>query len=275
MKRKDIPIDEPGTALVTGASSGIGYELAKCFAEAGHDLILVSRSQSDLRAVADDLAEAYGVTATPIAKDLSRRGAADELFEEVQGLGLEVDYLVNDAGLGVYGKFAGTELADEINIIELNVIAAVALTKLFLQPMIARGRGRILQVASMVSKNPAPYAAVYSATKAFIYNFSEAVAQELDGTGVTMTALRPGATATAFFHKAHAEDMRLVREGKLGPADAVAREGFEALMRGDTEVVAGLANKIQDKVANMLPDSVKAKVAKRQHEPKHEAEEAE
>jgi len=264
-----------GTALITGASSGIGYEIAKCFAEDGHNVILVARSQSELRAIADDFEARYGVQAMPVAKDLFTRGAAQELYQEIREAGITVNYLVNDAGQGVYGKFAETNLEEELDIIQLNCVALVVLTKLFLRDMLARNEGRILQLASIVSKSPAPYAAIYSATKAFIYNFSHAVAEEIADTNVTMTALRPGATDTDFFRKAHMEDAKIVQDGKLGPADKVARDGYEALMRGDREVVSGIPNKIQDLIGNVMPEKMITKQAKKMHQPKHEEEEAE
>jgi len=264
-----------GTALITGASSGIGYEIAKCFAEEGHNLILVARSQSELRAIADDFEARYGVQAMPIAKDLFARGAAEELYQEIKEAGITVNFLVNDAGQGVYGKFAETDLTQELDIIQLNVVSLVVLTKLFLRDMLKRNEGRILQLASIVSREPAPYAAVYSGTKAFIYNFSHSISEEIANTNVTMTALRPGATDTDFFRKAKMEDATIVQEGKLGPADKVARDGYEALMRGDREVVSGIPNKIQDLIGNVLPEKTVAKRSKKMHQPKHEEEEAE
>jgi uncharacterized protein len=256
-----------GTALITGASSGIGYELARCFAEEGHNVILVSRNQGELRAIADDFEATYGIQAMPLAKDLFNCGAPQEIYDEIQQARIRVDFLVNDAGQGVYGKFAETSLEKELDTIQLNVVALTVLTKLFLKDMLKRNEGRILQVASLVSRAPTPYAAVYSATKGFVYNLAVAISSELEGTNVTMTTLRPGATATAFFNKAHAEEMRLIKEGKLGPADKVARDGYEALMRGDTVVVSGLPNKIQAALAEVLPEKVLTKRTKKMHEP--------
>jgi len=258
------------TALITGASSGIGFELARCFARDGHDVVLVSRSESDLKKIARDFELEFGVRATVIAKDLFEENSARQLYDDVRSRGIVVNYLVNDAGQGVYGKFAETDLEKELAIVHLNVCSLLVLTKLFLNDMLARNEGRILQLASVVSKTPAPYSAVYSGTKAFIYNFTQAVISELEGTNVTMTALRPGATATNFFDKAHMHEARIVREGKLGPADKVARDGYEALMRGDTTVISGLPNKIQDKVANVLPEKMVTKRAKKMHQPEEE-----
>jgi uncharacterized protein len=167
------------TALITGASSGIGYELAKCFAEDGCHLVLVSRSEDELKRIAEDFTLQYGVRVDVIAKDLSDHRAAQEVYSEVKARGIQVDYLVNDAGQGVYGKFAETDPDTELGIIHLNVCSLVVLTKLFLRDMLSRNEGRILQLASVVSKTPAPWSAVYGGTKAFVYNFTQAVIANL------------------------------------------------------------------------------------------------
>lgn len=262
-----MPINTGKTALVTGASSGIGYELAKCFVADGHNVVLVARSTSELEEIARLFGECYGVAATPIAKDLFDPKAPRELYDEVKARGITVDFLVNDAGQGVYGRFHETDLEQELKIIQLNVCALVALTKLFLRDMVARGEGRILQLASLESKAPAPYEAVYSGTKAFIYNFTEAVNEELEGGKVTLTAMRPGATATDFFRKAHAERMKLVQEGRLARADRVAREGYKAMMAGKDHVVTGLANRLADAIGNLIPDRVVTRRMRRAHQP--------
>ncbi len=255
------------TALITGASSGIGLELAKCFAEDGHNLVLVSRSEDELNKIARDLEKQYGIQATVIAKDLFNRDAARELYEDIRRRGVQVDFLVNDAGQGVYGKFFETDLDRELAIIDLNVCSLVVLTKLFLKDMLARNEGRILQLASVVSKTPAPYSAVYSGTKAFIYNFTQAVIAELEGTNVTMTALRPGATDTDFFRKEDAENMRAVQEGDLASPEKVARDGYYAMMHGRSSIVSGLKNKVKDQLGDLMPDTLRAKQSKKEHEP--------
>jgi short-subunit dehydrogenase len=255
------------TALVTGASSGIGYEIARLFAENGHDLVLVARSGDQLQRIAQDFSR-YGIDTKVIVKDLFEPSAAYEIHEEVSRAGIVVNYLVNDAGQGVYGKFAETDLEQELRIIQLNINALVVLTKLFLRDMVARNEGRILQLASMVSKAPAPWSAVYGGTKAFVYNFTQALVQELKDTEVTVTALRPGGTDTDFFRKEGGEEAAIVQEGKLGPADKVARDGYEALMQGRPAVVSGIPNKLMDKAASLLPDSVAAKQMEKMHEPK-------
>jgi uncharacterized protein len=167
----------------------------------------------------------------------------------------------------VYGKFAETDLDKELAIIQLNVSSLVTLTKLFLRDMLHRNEGRILQLASVVSKTPAPWSAVYGGTKAFVYSFSQAVASELEGTKVTMTALRPGPTETDFFRKEGAESMKVFQEGDLSPADKVARDGYEAMLSGQVSVVSGLKNKVMDKIGDLMPDTVRTKQSKKQHEP--------
>jgi short-subunit dehydrogenase len=255
------------TALVTGASSGIGLELAKCFAKDGHNLVLVSRSENELNEIARKLESQYGIQVTVIARDLFNSAAARDVYEEVRRRGIVVNFLVNNAGQGVYGKFAETNLDKELAIIDLNIGSLVVLTKLFLMEMLARNEGRILQLGSVVSKTPAPYSAVYSGTKAFIYNFSEAVIAELDGTNVTMTILRPGATDTDFFRKEGAENMRAVQEGGLASPEGVARDGYDAMMHGRSSIVSGLINKIKDQVGDLMPETLRAKQAKKEHEP--------
>jgi len=213
-------------ALVTGAGSGIGYELAKCFAEDGCHLVLVSGSEGELQDIATDFRIHYGVRVEAIGKDLYQPNAARELHSEVRTKGIKVNYLVNDAGPGFYGNLVETELDRELAIIQLNVCSVVVLTKLFLEDMIARNQGRILQVASALNRSPVPYSAVYGGTKAFVQYFSQAMAGELEGTNVTMTALRPG------------------QEGESASPDAVARGGYEAMLRGTDAVVTGFRKRL-------------------------------
>ncbi len=258
-------------ALVTGATSGIGYELAKTLAEKGHNLVVVSRSKEELEVISESFSRQYGVKVLPIVKDLFEPGAAEELYNELKAKGLVVNILINDAGQGVYGKFAETDLQEELDIIQLNVISLVVLTKLFLKDMVARGDGKILQLASIVSKMPSPLMAVYAGTKAFVYNFSQSLINELKDTGVTLTALLPGATDTDFFHKAGAEDMRLYQDGELADPTDVAHDGFEALMSGESKVISGMKNKMQAAMANVTPDEVLAERMRKMNEDKDEA----
>src|SRR4051812_44492249 len=243
------------TALVTGATSGIGYEIAKILAEKGYNLVIVARSEGDLQEIASRFQSLSGCKVIPIAKDLFDPGAAEELYNEVKAKGITVNILVNDAGQGVYGKFAETNLQEELDIIQLNISSLVVLTKLFLRDMVARGEGKILQLASMVSKISSPLMAVYAGTKAFVYNFSMSLVNELKDTGVTITALQPGATDTDFFNKAGAENSEIVQDDNLADPADVAKDGYEALMAGEPKVVSGIKNKVQSVVSNLVPDT--------------------
>jgi hypothetical protein len=246
------------TALITGATDGIGRELANCFAKDGYDLILVSRTQEDLDAVAQELSTQYGISAEGIVADLMEPGAAFDLYEDVKLMGRQVDVLVNNAGQGVWGAFTGTELRDELNIIELNITSLVVLTKLFLKEMVARDSGKILQLASVSSKSPTPYLSVYAGTKAFIYIFTQSVINELKDSNVTMTALLPGPTDTDFFNKAGADQTVAYQESAMADPADVARDGYEALQSGESRVISGLKNKIETMLGNVMPDQAVA-----------------
>ncbi|WP_207496673.1 SDR family NAD(P)-dependent oxidoreductase [Aridibaculum aurantiacum] len=246
---------EKQTALITGASSGFGYEFAKLFAKDGYDVILVSRNGEKLQDVAQEIKMQYNVRAIVIEKDLAEPGAAVELYHEVQKQHTQVDVLVNNAGVGEHGFFTDTDMDKELFIINLNVIALMQLTKLFLQDMVARDSGKILQLASTASLAPLPLMAVYSGTKAFVYSFSQALINELKDTNVTMTVLLPGASDTDFFHKAHAEDTVIYNDTSLSDPADVAKDGYEALMKGKDKIVSGLKNKVQAAMTNVVPDS--------------------
>lgn len=255
-------------ALITGATSGIGYELAKIFAANNYNLIIAARTDTELEKVALELIELYGVRVLPIPIDLARRDAPFELYAEVNNRGLQVDVLVNDAAQGIYGKFADTDIEKELDILQLNVGAYLVLTKLFLREMLARGNGKILNVASIAGKFPGPYQSVYHGTKAFIHSFTEAIRAEIEGSGVTITSLLPGATATDFFRKANMEASKILDHQLADPAE-VARDGFEALMAGDDMVISGFKNKAQVAASNLTPDHLLAKGVLRQQEPRH------
>jgi len=244
-------------ALITGATSGIGYELAKLFAKDGFNLILVARDESELIKTAQLLGQ-EGIEVATISKDLFDPNAALEVYKEVSAKGFQVDVLVNDAGQGVYGKFIETDLARELNIIQLNISSLVVLTKLFVQEMVARKAGKILNLASIAGKTPGPYQAVYHGTKAFVHSFNEAVRTEIQDTGVTLTSLLPGATDTDFFNKADMLDSKVVREGELADPAQVAKDGYEALMKGKDMVVSGFKNKVQVALGNITPDHLQA-----------------
>lgn len=247
-----------GCALITGASNGIGYELARLFAADGYHLVIVARDNDELEKTSRELSIQYGVNVTPIAIDLFDRNNAQQLFQMVQEKGIAVDVLVNNAGQGVYGKFQDTELERELNIMDLNMGSLVVLTKLFLKPMLERGNGKILNLASIASKLPGPWQAVYHGTKAFVLSFSEAIRSELEGTGITVTALMPGATDTDFFNKAGMQESKMVQETELADPAKAAADGYKALMNGTDKVVSGLKNKAQVAMSNMMPDSAVA-----------------
>jgi short-subunit dehydrogenase len=255
------------TALITGGTSGIGRELAKCFAQDHYNLVLVARSQDELTQTAAELQQQYGVQVTTIAKDLFQRDAPFEVYTEIKGQGLQIDALVNDAGQGQYGQFTTTDIQRELDIIQLNIGAYVTFTKLYLQEMVARHDGKILQVSSLGAEIPGPLQAVYHGTKAFVTSFTEAVREETKESGVTITILEPGVTDTDFFRKADMERAKLVAEGpRANPAD-VAKDGYDALMAGKDKVISGFMNKVQAAISNVLPDSTVAGILHKQAEP--------
>ncbi|WP_285009723.1 SDR family NAD(P)-dependent oxidoreductase [Pedobacter faecalis] len=254
-------------ALVTGATSGIGYELAKLFAADGYNLVIVSRDQQELDRKAEEF-RAQGVQVHAIAADLFNRDESFAVHEKVKSMGIHIDVLVNDAGQGVYGLFQDNELARELDIIELNVSSLVILTKLFLKDMLQKDAGKILNVASIASKVPGPWQAVYHGTKAFVLSFSEGIREELKETGITVTALLPGVTDTDFFNKADMQSSTIVqdKDAMSDPAD-VAKDGYEALMSGKDKVTSGLKNKIQVAMSNVLSDSAAAHNMHQQQKP--------
>ena len=255
-------------ALVTGATSGIGYELAKLCAQDGYNLIPVGRSGDELQRIQQDFTQQYGIKVVPMEKDLFDPNAAIDIHQEVKQQGLEVEILINDAGQGVYGLFLESDIDRQLQIIQLNISSLTVLTYLFAKDMVQRGHGRILQLASIVSEVPAPYQAVYGGTKAFVLSFTEALISELKDTGVTVTALQPGATDTDFFNKAGAQDSKLVEDkSSLADAAKVAKDGYKAMMRGDDKEVSGLKNKLQSVMSNVMPDTMLADNMKKQSEP--------
>jgi hypothetical protein len=254
-------------ALVTGATSGIGLELVKLFAKDGYDLIVVARSEEDLKRISTDLSLDHTTSVTVIPMDLFEPNAAFELYDIVTSKGLQVDILVNNAGQGEYGEFADTDIRRELDIIQLNICSLVVLTKLFLRDMLQRGAGKILNLSSVASKVPGPWQSVYHGTKAFVQSFTEAVRAEVKDSGVTITALLPGATETDFFNKAGMEEAKTIKGKKLADAADVAKDGYEALMKGDDMVVSGFKNKMQVAMGNMLPDETVANMVDKQQAP--------
>lgn len=241
------------TALVTGASSGIGLELARVLASAGHDLVLVARSADRLDRVARDLGDQTGVRVESRACDLSVPAAARALWQELVDAGVVVSTLVNNAGVGLHGEFAAQDLDAIEGLVALNVTALTTLTRLALPGMVSRRMGRILNVASLAAYQPAgPREAVYYASKAFVLSFSKALARELRGSGVTVTTLCPGPTKTSFDTTAGATEAGLYKWVPLMSASAVARAGYRGMMRGSSVVIPGVLTKVLA-VAGELP----------------------
>ncbi|MBC3785815.1 SDR family NAD(P)-dependent oxidoreductase [Spirosoma utsteinense] len=261
------------TVLITGASSGIGRELTRLFAKDGYSLVLVGRDEETLQQHASNFYNQYGTQTTILSKDLSDPKAPDEIYAETAEKGLVIDVLVNDAGFGTYGKFAtDTDLQTELDVVQVNAVALMHLTKLFVKDMVSRNDGKILMLGSEVSVIPNPMMAVYGASKAFIKSFSEGIRNELKGTNVTVTVLMPGATNTNFFKVAGAADVKGADPNKTADPAAVAKEGYEALMSGKDHVVAGWMNKARVAISHLLPDPLLAAQTRRDMTPKEEAD---
>ena len=251
-------------AVVTGASSGIGYELARQFAANGYDLVIVAEDSGVLDAATR--LKVSGAAVDPVQADLAAPEGIERFYESIKDRA--IDCIALNAGVGVGGDFArDTSLFEELNMINLNVTGVVHLTKLVVPGMIKRGHGRILFTASIASVMPSPYLAVYGGTKAFILSFAEALRNELKDTGVTVTALMPGPTATNFFDRAHMESTRAATDEKDDPAD-VAEQGFKALMQGKDHIVAGSVKvKMQGLMAELTPEAMKAEQSRKSLKP--------
>jgi short-subunit dehydrogenase len=247
---------ERTTALITGASSGIGLDLARLFARDRRDVVLVARSESKLREIAAELERDHGITADVMAADLTKPDAPKQLFANIVAQGIVVDTLVNNAGYGLTGPFIANDLSVELGMIQLNVVALTHLTKLALPSMIARGSGRILNVASTASFQPGPLMAVYYATKAYVLSFSEAIADELRNSGVTVTTLCPGPTDTGFANVSKMTRSRLFTMSKPMRSEEVARIGYDAMKKGKGLVIAGTRNKLLVQSTRVTPRRV-------------------
>jgi uncharacterized protein len=252
-------------AVVTGASSGIGLELARQFAKHGFDLLIVSDSPKIVDA--SSVLQSYNVSISDAKIDLAKPAGVEELYGVIRNSGRPVDAIALNAGVGSGGDFVReTALDADLNVIDLNVRSTVHLAKLVLKDMVQRGHGRVLFTSSIAATMPGTFNAVYNASKAFVQSFVQAVRNELKDTGVTITALMPGATDTNFFHRAGMDDTKIGASDKDDPAD-VAKTGFDALMAGDDHVVAGsFKNKIQATMARVLPDTVTAEMHRKQAE---------
>lgn len=253
-------------AVVTGASNGIGYELAKQFAQNGFDLLITATGPSINEAA--QAFEALGAKVETVQADLATYDGVETLYSKIKETGKPVDAIAINAGVGVGGEFSHeTNLKDELNLINLNVVSSVHLAKRVVKDMVEQGRGRVLFTSSIAALMPGPFEAVYAASKAFIHSFSEGLRNELKARGVTVTSLMPGPTDTDFFHRAGMDDTQAGASQKDDPAE-VAKQGFEALMSGKDSVVAGsLKTKIQGAVGKAMPDTLAAKQHRQLTEP--------
>jgi short-subunit dehydrogenase len=247
-------------ALITGASSGIGYELAKLLAADRFNLVLVARREIKLRQFAEELRARHGIAVKVLAKDLSSTTAAKEIFEELHDTPISI--LVNNAGFGWYGAFAKEELKNSLDMMHVNMDALVELTRWFLPQMLARREGRILNVASTAAFQPGPFSAVYYATKAFDFSFSCALTEELSDTGITVTTLCPGGTHTEFHVRAGGK-LPVSRLFPIMEAKEAAEAGYRGLMQGRQIVIPGAMNQITSTFAKCMPTRFVAKVVRK------------
>jgi short-subunit dehydrogenase len=250
------------TALVTGGSGGIGLEIAKVLARKGFDLLLVARTRDTLEAAAGQLEGKFDIKAHVFAADLRRREAPEQIFDFLHNENIPIEILVNNAGFGLGGEFSETELQRELEMIQVNIAALTHLTKLFLPPMVKRRSGRLLNVASTAAFQPGPLMAVYYATKAYVLSFSQALAEELRNTGVTVTALCPGPTQSDFAEAAQMTNSRLFTAFGVADADDVARYGVDAMLRGKRVAIPGIRNKVMAQANRLAPRSLSTKLAR-------------
>lgn len=251
-----------GYAIITGASSGIGLEFAKVAAAEGIHLVLVARSEKSLLNLKEEIQKTHQVDIHCLSIDLSKLNAAQEVYDYCAQHALQIAYLVNNAGFGDFGFFHQSEWSKQNEMIQLNIAALTQMTHLFLPGMIKQGSGRILQVASVASFLPGPLMSVYYATKAYVLHFSEAISNELEGTGVTVTALCPGPTASGFQDAAGMGESKLVKGRKLPSSAEVARYGFKAMMQGKRLAIHGLKNYLMANIVRFSPRGMLLKVAR-------------
>ena len=250
------------TALITGASSGLGKEFAKIHASKGDNLVLVARSKDKLESLKFDLEKQFSVSVYVIVKDLSDQYAPKAVYEQLKIQKIKVDYLINNAGFGDFGLFAETNWEKQLEMINLNITCLTYLTRLFLPDMIQNKFGKILNVASTAAFQPGPTMSVYFATKAFVLSFSEAIANELKGTGVTVTALCPGATETGFKAAASLEESGLFKGNQIATSKEVAEFGYSKMMEGKTVVIHGIVNNLMAQSVRFAPRSIVTSIAR-------------
>jgi uncharacterized protein len=244
------------TALITGSANGIGYELACLFAQDGYNLVLIDRNEQKLAEVAEEFKDKFDGNVKFIVKDLSISTSPLEIFKELQQECIKIDVLVNNAGFGTHGFFIDTNLENELEMLQVNLVSLTHLTKLFLKDMVEQGEGKILNVASTAAFQPGPLMAVYFATKAYVLSFSEAIANELDGRGITVTVLCPGPTESAFHERTGMADTKLVKNKKMMDAKIVAKIGYHGLMSNKTIVIPGMKNLILAKSVRFTPRKI-------------------
>ena len=254
------------TALITGASSGIGLELAKIHASKGGNLVLVARSTDKLENLKNEIEQQFGSQVIIIAKDLSKQEAPKEVYDQLQQESINVDYLFNNAGFGDYGFFHETDWDKEAQMIDLNVRTLTHFTKLFIKDMVNKKSGKIMNVASTASFQPGPLMSVYYATKHYVLAFSEGIANELKGTGVTVTALCPGPTASGFQNAAAMNDSKLVKGVKMPSSREVAEYGYRSLEKGKVVAIHGFMNKMMAESSRFMPRSIVRSVVRKVQE---------
>jgi len=244
------------TVLITGVSGGIGNELANLFAEDGYNLVLVARNGRRLIEMSKEYEQKYGTHSIVIPKDVAAPGIPEAIFLELKEKGIVIDYLINNAGFGLYGTFVETDLEQEANMIDVNIKALTIMTKLFVPDMVKRGQGGIMNVASLVGFFPGPMMSVYYASKAYVLSFTEALENELSGTGVTVTALCPGLTATGFVDRSGMGASKMTRNGSIMRSDQVAQAGYRGFLRGDTLIIPGARNRFLAFIPRLFPRKV-------------------
>jgi hypothetical protein len=251
------------TALITGASNGIGLELAKVHASKGGDLVLVARNKSKLDELKTELEKQFKVSIYTIGKDLSVTNAAQEIYDETNKLNIQVDYLINNAGFGDFGMFEETDWNKELQMINLNITTLTHFTKLYLHDMVKRRSGKIMNVASTAAFQPGPTMAVYCATKAYVLSFTEAISNEVSDKGITITALCPGATETGFQAAGGMEESELFKGKKLPTAKKVAEYGYSSMIKGKTVAIQGIMNCIMANSIRFIPRAIVLKVSRK------------
>ena len=251
------------TALITGASNGIGLELAKIHASKGGDLVLVARNKFKLDEIKIELEKQFKISVYTIGKDLSLTNAAQEIYDETNKENIQVDYLINNAGFGDFGMFAETSWNKELQMINLNITSLTHFTKLYLQDMVKRRSGKIMNVASTAAFQSGPTMSVYCATKAYVLSFTEAISNEVIDKGITVTALCPGATETGFQAAGGLDDSKLFKDKKLPTAKEVAQYGYASMMKGKIVAIHGIMNYIMSNSIRFIPRSLVLKISRK------------